>query len=54
MKRRKPTSILFIKTGETFPAELKNAFSAECRRRGTTMTKTLAKLVRKWLENPTG
>jgi len=53
MKHQKHVSILFIKTGETFPEELKNAFSAECRRRGTTMTKALARLIRKWLQNPT-
>jgi len=53
MRRKTPIPILYIKTGETFPAELKATFSAECRQRGTTMTKILAQLVHKWIQNPT-
>lgn len=38
-----------LKCGKTLKPELVNTFKAECSRRGTTMTKMLSKLIRKWL-----
>ena len=54
MTEQQPTDkILFIKQGRTFPRELFLAFKAECCKRGTSMTQTLAQLVKEWLEKKT-